>query len=82
MNPKLALIAGLLVLGSFAGFALTGPQDSFADKGGCPNANSASGAGRTSLRMCLSSSSRFACGINALMPSAWIRKAPRFFESM
>ena len=44
MNSKLALVGGLLVVGSFAGFALTGPQNSFADKGGCPNANSANGA--------------------------------------
>src|SRR5438552_17171988 len=44
MNQRVAIVLAVLVAGVFAGFALMGAGDSFADKGGCPNANSANGA--------------------------------------
>src|SRR3990172_2161527 len=44
MHQKLTLIAAVLSLGTFAGLALVGAHQSFADKGGCPNAASANGA--------------------------------------
>ena len=44
MNQRLAIVLAVLIAGVFAGFALMGAGDSFADKGGCPNANSANGA--------------------------------------